>query len=56
MSKEDIIRAAKQDSILKAPPVMSFSATNPAYTYTSLCPGPDRSLRESPGENNIRQQ
>ncbi len=46
MSKEDIIRAAKQDSILKAPPVMSFSATNPAYTYTSLCP--DRSLREPP--------
>lgn len=46
MSKEDVTRAAKQDSILKASPANSFSARMPAYTYTSLCP--DRSLRKSP--------
>ncbi|WP_024348017.1 hypothetical protein [Lacrimispora indolis] len=25
---------------MKAPPAMTFSATHPAYTYTSLCPDP----------------
>ena len=31
---------------MKAPPAESFSATHPAYTYTSLCPDP--ALREPP--------
>lgn len=35
-------RAAKQDYILKGPKANSFSALNPAYTYTSLCPDPKR--------------
>jgi len=39
-------RAAKQDHILKGPPATTFSATMPAYTYTSLCPDP--ALREQP--------
>ena len=33
---------AEADSAIKAPPVKSFSAMNPAYTYTSLCPDPKR--------------
>ncbi len=33
---------AEADEAIKAPPVKSFSATNPAYTYTSLCPDPKR--------------
>ena len=39
-------RAAKQGYILKGPKTDTFSATHPAYTYTSLCP--DRGLRETP--------
>ena len=39
-------RAAKQGYILKGPPATTFSATHPAYTYTSLCPDPAR--REPP--------
>lgn len=39
-------RAAKQNHILKGPPATTFSATHPAYTYTSLCPDPAR--REPP--------
>lgn len=39
-------RAAKQEYILKGPKAGTFSALNPAYTYTSLCS--DRSLRRSP--------
>jgi 3-polyprenyl-4-hydroxybenzoate decarboxylase len=31
---------------VKAPPAMTFSATMPAYTYTSSCS--DRGLREPP--------
>jgi len=31
---------------MKAPPAKTFSATHPAYTYTSLCPDP--ALREPP--------
>ena len=31
---------AEADVAIKAPPVMSFSARMPAYTYTSLCPDP----------------
>lgn len=31
---------------VKAPPATTFSATHPAYTYTSLCPDPAR--REPP--------
>lgn len=42
MSKEDFIRAAKQDSMLKTPPVRTGSATEPAYLFTSLCPDPKR--------------
>ncbi|PJJ30517.1 hypothetical protein H171_4123 [[Clostridium] celerecrescens 18A] len=33
---------------VKAPPVMTFSATMPAFTYTSLCS--DRGLREPPAK------
>lgn len=40
-------RAAKQEYILKGPKAGTFSALNPAYTYTSLCPDPE--LREPPG-------
>lgn len=35
-------RAAKQDYILKGPKADTFSATNPPYAYTSLCPDPKR--------------
>lgn len=45
-SKEERTRAAKQDSMLKAAPVKTFSATHPAYTYTGLCPDPK--LRKPP--------
>lgn len=40
-------RAAKQDYILKGPKAYTFSATNPPYAYTSLCPDPK--LRKRPG-------
>ena len=33
---------AEADAAIKAPPVMSFSATNPPYAYTSACPDPKR--------------
>ena len=33
---------AEADEAIKAPPVMSFSAQMPAYTYTSLCPDSKR--------------
>lgn len=33
-------KQAEADAAIKAPPVMSFSAQMPAYTYTSLCPDP----------------
>jgi len=46
LNKEDITRASKQDSMVKAPPVETFSARMPAYTYTSLCPDPK--LRKPP--------
>lgn len=39
-------RAAKQGYVLKGPKADTFSATHPAYTYTSLCPDP--ALREPP--------
>lgn len=32
---------AEADEAIKAPPVMTFSAQMPAYTYTGLCPVPD---------------
>ncbi|MTK05680.1 MAG: hypothetical protein F8N38_01140 [Hungatella sp.] len=35
-------RAAKQVYILKGPKADTFSATNPAYAYTSSCPDPKR--------------
>lgn len=35
-------RAAKQEYILKGPKAGTFSATNPPYAYTSLCPDPKR--------------
>lgn len=51
--KEDSARReqafqAEVDSMLKGPPVETFSARMPAYTYTSLCPDPK--LRKSPGK------
>lgn len=39
-------RAAKQEYILKGPKADSWSATKPAYAYTSLCSR--RSLRKPP--------
>jgi hypothetical protein len=45
-------RAAKQEYILKWPKADSFSATNPAYTYTSLCP--DSSLRTCPVRKKVQ--
>ena len=44
MHSMEYARAAKQGYILKGPPATTFSAKNPAYTYTSLCP--DRGMRE----------
>lgn len=38
---------AELDAMLKGPPVKTFSARMPAYTYTGLCP--DRELRDRPG-------
>ncbi len=35
-------RAAKQEYILKGNKADTFSATNPAYAYTSLCLDPKR--------------
>ncbi|MGL6217221.1 MAG: hypothetical protein ACRC36_04245 [Lacrimispora sphenoides] len=40
------ITTAEAAIAVKAQPAMTFSATHPAYTYTSLCP--DRGLREPP--------
>ncbi|WP_313187358.1 hypothetical protein [Lacrimispora sp.] len=40
------ITTAEAAIAVKAPPVMTFSATMPAYTYTSLCS--HRGLREPP--------
>lgn len=40
------ITTAEAAIAVKALPAMTFSATHPAYTYTSLCP--DRGLREPP--------
>ncbi|MBW4847965.1 MAG: hypothetical protein KZY87_20600 [Lachnospiraceae bacterium] len=40
------ITTAEAAIAVKAPPVMTFSTTHPAYTYTSLCPDPAR--REPP--------
>lgn len=39
-------RAAKQGYVLKGPKADTFSATHPAYTYTSSCSDPAR--REPP--------
>jgi hypothetical protein len=41
------ITTAESAIAVKAPPAMTFSATHPAYTYTSLCS--DSGLREPPG-------
>ena len=46
ISKEEQAKAAKQHYILKGPKVDTFSATMPAYSYTSSCPDPTR--REPP--------
>ncbi|MDK2966496.1 hypothetical protein [Lacrimispora sp.] len=45
-------RAAKQDYILKGPKADTFSATNPPYTYTSLCPDPKR--RKPPARKKVQ--
>ncbi len=45
---------AEADAALKAPPVMSFSAQMPAYTYTSLCPDPK--LRKSPVRKKVQHE
>ncbi|WP_312426344.1 hypothetical protein [Lacrimispora sp.] len=36
------ITTAEAAIAVKAQPAMTFSATHPAYTYTSLCPDPAR--------------
>ena len=38
---------AEADEAIKAPPVMTGSAIDPAYLFTSLCPDPK--LRKAPG-------
>lgn len=45
---------AEADAAIKAPPVMSFSATMPAYTYTSLCPDPK--LRKPPVRKKVQHE
>lgn len=47
-------RAAKQDYILKGPRAGTFSALNPAYAFTSLCP--DRSLRKPPARKKVQHE
>lgn len=42
------ITTAEAAIAVKAQPAMTFSATHPAYTYTSLCPDPK--LRKSPAK------
>ncbi|WP_313184861.1 hypothetical protein [Lacrimispora sp.] len=42
------ITTAEAAIAVKAQPAMTFSATHPAYTYTSLCPDP--ALREPPAK------
>ncbi|MBE7718802.1 hypothetical protein [Lacrimispora indolis] len=37
---------------MKAPPAKTFSATHPAYTYTSLCPDP--ALRKPPKRKKVQ--
>lgn len=39
--------------ILKGPKAKTFSATHPAYTYTSLCPDPE--LREPPKRKKVEE-
>ena len=39
---------------MKAPPAKTFSATHPAYTYTSLCPDP--ALREPPKRKKVENE
>ncbi|MGL6217348.1 MAG: hypothetical protein ACRC36_04890 [Lacrimispora sphenoides] len=42
------ITTAEAAIAVKAPPAMTFSATMPAFTYTSLCS--DRGLRKPPAK------
>ncbi|MBS5955494.1 MAG: hypothetical protein KIC73_01130 [Clostridiales bacterium] len=45
---------AEADAAIKAPPVMSFSARMPAYTYTSLCPDPKS--RKPPARKKVQNE
>jgi len=45
---------AEADAAIKAPPVMSFSAQMPAYTYTSLCSDPKR--RKPPARKKVQHE
>ena len=47
-------RAAKQDYILKGPKANTWSATKPAYAYTSLCS--DRNLRKPPARKKVQDE
>lgn len=47
-------RAAKQDYILKGPKADTWSATKPAYTYTSLCPDPKS--RKPPARKKVQNE
>lgn len=45
---------AEADEAIKAPPVMSFSAQMPAYTYTRLCP--DSKRRKPPARKKVQNE
>ena len=47
-------RAAKQEYILKGPKANTFSATKPAYVYTSLCS--DSLLRKPPVRKKVQRE
>lgn len=42
LARRETALQAESATAVKSLPVMSFSATNPPYTYTSLCPDPKR--------------
>ncbi|MTK06525.1 MAG: hypothetical protein F8N38_05480 [Hungatella sp.] len=45
---------AKADVAIKAPPVMTGSAIDPAYLFTSLCPDPKR--RKLPARKKVQRE
>ena len=45
---------AEADEAIKAPPVMTGSAIDPAYLFTSLCPDPKR--RKPPARKKVQHE